>query len=355
MKRTALIIVLLGLYINTFSQKGMDTYDKNYYCMVGYLHPQSVIESYNNWELLMTLKGGKSITELNKSGVKYSKNQIEILRLLNFVELKEDKYYSTISILNENETNELRLETKIISNNIVNLINKDYNSFQQILTKQGFKNNVYTLLFSYVMDNLVWDKLEKLNYKTMRELTVEQPFWSGTLWFMNSKRKFSCGTNSMSFDSIENTKFCINWSKNSGVSFSNFNIIESMLKDFKKNAIVTDTVVKNVLKAYDLCNTDGLLKFPVIKNDSTNELNHYSNIIANIITNYLVNNIDYNQVLKKYKIKDKEVAIIILFHEIMWDILDILEEKGQLKKPIAFSDPKNSKKTDLKDLIYIIE
>jgi hypothetical protein len=39
----------------------------------------------------------------------------------------------------------------------------------------------------------------------------------------------------------------------------------------------------------------------------------------------------------------------------MWDILDVMEANGQLKKPVAFAQPKNCKPTDIKDLIFIYE
>ena len=39
----------------------------------------------------------------------------------------------------------------------------------------------------------------------------------------------------------------------------------------------------------------------------------------------------------------------------MYDILDILENDGFLKKPNAFANPKTAMKGDLKDLVLIYE
>jgi hypothetical protein len=70
---------------------------------------------------------------------------------------------------------------------------------------------------------------------------------------------------------------------------------------------------------------------------------------------YLKNNIDYSIMLDNYPNMEKGQGIIILYHEIMWDILDIMEEKGKLEKPVAFKEPAMARPEDLKDLIFIIE
>ena len=80
-----------------------------------------------------------------------------------------------------------------------------------------------------------------------------------------------------------------------------------------------------------------------------------SKSIANIIVQYLNNNIDYSKVLANYPNIEKDHAITILYHEIMWDILDIMERAGQIKKPVAFGKPNLAKPEDLKDLIFIVK
>jgi hypothetical protein len=97
------------------------------------------------------------------------------------------------------------------------------------------------------------------------------------------------------------------------------------------------------------------LQIPIIKADSTDVIYSQSKSIANIIVQYLNNNIDYSKVLANYPNIEKGQAITILYHEIMWDILDIMESTGQIKKPIAFGKPNEAKPTDLKDLMFIVE
>ncbi|MGD0711101.1 MAG: hypothetical protein ABR968_07935 [Bacteroidales bacterium] len=350
-----LIVLLLAMACNAvLSQNNIKDYEYICYCTLIGANPRDIIETGNNWDLLLALKDGKTSDELDKSGIKYSQKQLDVLQAINFIKKQDGKYYSLITILNSKESSEIRSLTKDIAAKIVLQIHNDYFSFSNKLKEQGFERNTYTLFFSYVMDNLVWQKLEAVNAIPQQKITVEIPLWDGTVWFLHDKRKFDCGTNSSSF---ENLNIAINWSDYSGVSLSDIdnNVMEAILKDYKKNVIITDTSIKSLLLNYDLCKPSGKIKFPVIKKDTADKINVLSQNIANIISDYLIKNIDFSTVLNKFHIKSKSDAIIILYHEIMWDILDIMEEKGQIKKPVAFAQPKNCMPSDIKDLIFIYE
>jgi len=351
MKKTVFIVILIGVYSQIFSQN-MDDYEKNYYCMVGYTHPQRVVESNNNWELLNKLIGGKTLSELNAKEIKYPKKHLDILQMLNLVEERGDKYYPKVCIFNEEKTKKIREETYNYALKIISEINKDYKTLKKILLNQGFEGNTYTIFFSYVMDDLVWDELEKLNYKTIRELTPDNPFWSGNVWFIYPKRNFSCGTNKMSHDGYTAN---VNWSYDSGVSFNKYKNLSLMIDEYKLNRKITNKSNKDILMNYGLCKTDGSVNFPIIKNDENDDINNISNKIAKTITDFLIKEIDFSSIMSQYNINSKTETVVILYHEIMWDILDILEKDNKIKKPKAFLEPDNCKKTDFKDLFFLIE
>jgi hypothetical protein len=350
-----LMFLFTAAIVNTaFSQNDIKDYEYTCYCTLIGANPRDIIETGNNWDLLLALKDGKTLDELDKSGMKYSKKQLGVLQALNFIKKTDDKYYTSISILNANETAELRTLTKDIAGKIILQIHNDYILFARMMQQYGFENNTYSVMFSYVLDNLVWQKLEAANAIPIQKISVERPVWDGTLWFTQPKRAFECGTNIVSLD---NMNFGINWSDDSGVSLGEFGEgdFDAILKNYKNNAIITDSSVKKMMLNYGLCTPGGKLKFPVIKQDSTDKVNVYSQNMANTITDFMVKNIDFSGILSKYHIKSKADATVILYHEIIFDLLDILEENKLIKKPVAFAQPQNSKPTDAKDLVFIFE
>ena len=353
MKKKLIVIVIFAFISNSiFSQTKMKDYDDNCFCGYSEKHPFQIINEGNNWDILVALKDGKTLEELKKTGIDFTQKQIEGLQTLNFIDKKGEKYKTLITIINEKETNEIRARTKEIAKKIVPKIQSDFSFFSKNLKEQGYENNVFTVFFSYIMDNIVWDKFEAKNIIPNQDLTVEKPIWNGTIWFIYPKRKFSCGTNS---SSEENISAAVNWSDTSKLSLTKIVDYEAMLKDLKKNNKITDTINIRKLKQYDICDINGNLKVPFLKKDSTNNFYICCNKIADKIFNYLITEVDFSSIEKKYNIQSKGDAIVILYHDIMWDILDIMEENGQIKKPIAFSHPDKAKPSDLKDIFIIYE
>ena len=352
MKTFNLSFILIFIFsINTYAQKEMKDYESSYYVTFSGTHPGQVIHKGNNWDILVALKRGKTLKELKDLGIPFSQKQIEVLCALNFLEKDDETYRSLITILNKQQTIEIRDFTKDIAVKIAPLIHDDYMQLFETLKEKGFEDNTYTVLFSYIMDNIVWQMLEINNILPKKSTSVEKPIWDGTIWFYYPKRNFQCGTNSQNVDGLV---FASNWSEISELSFTNLDK-ETILEEIIKSSKVTDNVLKETLIKYDICDNDGNLKIPYIKNDSTLNLNRYSINIAKNIYDYLTNSIDFTEISRKYNIKSKGVAIIIVYHEIMWDILDTLEEKGILKKPEAFLNPSSAKISDLKDLLLIYE
>jgi len=316
-------------------------------------NPSDIIELGNNWEILVALKVSKSLQDLNKMGIRYTQKQIDVLQTLNFIEKQSEKYKTIITILNAEETNDLRKTTKEIAKKIVSLINNDYLLFSKYLKDKGFENNTYTLFFSYIMDNIVWRKFEAEHILPENDITVEKPLWDGTIWFKYPERQFACGTNSKNFE--KTIVASTNWSDISELSKKDIVDFDIVLKDLKTNHRITDTIIKKSLCQYEICDEKGNLKVPFFKKDNTDNFNIYCNDIATKIFKYLVKEVDFTTINKKYNIKSKGDAIIIIYHDIMYDILDILEENGLIKKPNAFSHPDKTKLTDLKDIFFIYE
>lgn len=352
MKKNLIVILLLTIISNKmYSQKEMKDYEYSCYCTL-HVPPDYIIKYENNWELLVALKDWKTLDDLSKLGIKYTQKQLEVLGAMNLIDKQDEKYKTLITISNAEETNEINAKTKEHAKKIVSIIQSDFTEFSKALKEQGFEKNTYTVFFSYIMDNIVWQKFESENILPKNEINAEKPFWDGTVWFNYPKRKFECGTNS---NSIENLYAAINWSDISKLSLTDIIDYGAMLNDFKKNSKVTDTIIKGTLVQYGICDESGNFKVPFIKKDTTNTFNICCNHIADKIFNYLVKDVDFSTIEKKYNFQSKGDAIIVMYHNIMWDVLDVLVENGQIKKPNAFTHPDNSTLTDLRDLFFLYE
>jgi hypothetical protein len=348
------LISFLGesIFSQTNFKESINNYDDICYCNVGLSHPMEILNLDNNMEILFAFKTEKTLHELDRLGVKYNKSQINLLEFSGFIENNDSTYHTIIPILPKNETFKLRSETRRMAGDIIPRFKDDFEYLIKILNSKGLQKNSYSLFFAFVLDGLVWDILEKNNEIEVTKITKKKPFWDGTFWMIEPKREFFCGTNILSSGDYS---IRVNWSDKSIISVSSYKMLRELLNDYKENAKVTKPEIYKEFVKNDLFNINGQLQIPVIKTDSTDIIYLQSKSIAQDVVKYLKSYIDYSTILSDFPSLTKGQKIIILYHEIMWDILDVMEENGQIKKPIAFGKPKEARAEDLKDLIFIVK
>lgn len=355
MKKLIFLLAFTGLIAQSiYSQSDFKDRINNVedvcFCDVGLSHPLSLLYMDNNMEILFALKSGATLKDLDKLGIKYTVSQINLLKFSGLVTKKDSVYQSSVPILTENETIQLRNTTRSMAEDIIPLFKDDFASFIASLNSKGLQRNSYSLFFSFILDGLVWDILKLDKEIEPFVISTENPFWDGAFWFMEPKRAFSCGTNTMSSGVYS---LCVNWSHNEKISVSSYKILRELLNDYSTNGKIIKAEVFKQFAKNDLFNKDGYLNIPVITAENSDLIYFHSKNVAKKIVGYLRNNIDYSTILPDWKNLTRSQKIIILYHEIMWDILDNMEQTGQISKPIIFANPEQAKEEDLRDLIFV--
>ncbi|MBU1627548.1 hypothetical protein KKB18_09290 [bacterium] len=109
-------------------------------------------------------------------------------------------------------------------------------------------------------------------------------------------------------------------------------------------------------KSYNICDSNGNLKIPYIKEDTQNELYSMSKELAEKVAKEVLSwNDDLEMLRMRYELKSKNEVIVVMYHEIMWDLLDYLEAEGIIKKPKIFADPEKADMKDVADVMMIVK
>jgi len=351
MKKTFLLVILSFYWLGLFSQdKNINEFRKICFCTYGLAHPYSILNLDNNWDLLFAFKNGKSLDELDSLSINYSQSQIKILEVWNLIERVDKKYYTTVPVIYSSETKKIREQTKAYAQEIVSLIEDDYSSLILLLEEKHLKDNSFSIFFAFVLDDLVWQHLRKDSLIKRNEITKENPFWDGTMWLIQPEREFSCGTNSIGY---ENYYISINWNGNLNIELPDYNLLKLMLKDYKENEKIINTEVVENLSKYNFFDEKGELLLPIISGDSTNAFYMQSVKLSTKVADFLKEKIDLGLVIDYYPGITKQQAMLIIYHEIMWDILAIMEKNGELNKPKVFENLENVTEPDLRDIVFI--
>jgi len=355
-RKTKLIIMVLTSIIlsrGTFGQN-VEEYDLTCYCS-GKETPHRVITYDNNFEILYALRDGMNKEDLDKIGIPYTLSQLKLLQLFNLLEKNDDgQFYTSIPILDSAQTQNLRDQSRELATKIYPHLEHDITKFVRHLNSTYESDNAFSILFSYVLDGKIWNEFERKKLIDSTESDDCISTWTGHSWMVFNPRTGKCGTNS---SSKGNTTIYIT----NGVPwrfmkplYENYELMKQMISDINNEGKIIDHRIIEAFGMYDLFDQNGNVKVPVIEESRENKLYTLSGEISHELATRVIDNISLDDLMDRYNFRDRETALIVFYHEFMWDFFGLLKKKGVVKKPKIFSSPESADMTDMTDLIFFV-
>ena len=340
--------------ITLIGQINPNDYDMTCYCQARET-PHSIVGYDNNLQIIIACKNGLSRKDLDSLQIPYKISQLKLLRVYNLLRLENGKYYSNIPILNNEQTRQIRIQSKEIANKIAPNIYSDVEELVEYLNSINCSQNAFSVVFSYVLDGLIWKQFKEQSIiKPIDQKDSISP-WTGHFWLLSSKRNNTYGTNSET-DSILTIAITNGARYDLAKSFyDEDDLIEVMLKNINQYGKVIDTSTIRHFQKLDVLDEQGNVIVPIIIEKIDNPLFSLSNQISKKVCDYTIKNSSLNEIVKQYKFQDIEEALIILYHEILWDLVDNILAKGIVDKPLIFKTPDKAEIKDLSNIIYFIK
>jgi hypothetical protein len=344
--------LLIAVVFNVHAQPVTGNPETICYCTTRNQSPQNIAALDNNLELLKRLLTPQAVHELQNKIV-FKESQLELLKQWNLISVRNDSVETSVPWFDSIQTSAFRKISSQLAYDIVPAIIPEVKKLHAYLASLNRSKNAFSILFAYILDGKVWNNLEAEKIIAERKLTDENYLWSGEFWLLDQKRSFSCGTNSIHDNGFG---FYINWSheviKKMWDFFGNWPAFEKLFADFQQHNRVLNDTAKSVFSPYEIFNSLGEFTVPVIYENRQDDLYAITNRLATQISRLLNDRIKMNE-LAQFHFRDKSQATIILYHEILWDIMDILVEKKIISKPVFFANPETATAKDAADLIFL--
>ena len=353
MKNRFLFLVFLFASIQLIGQVNPRQYEMTCYCSARET-PHSIVAYDNNLQLIIAFKNGLSKKGLDSLKIPYTNSQLKLLRIYKLIRMENNKYYSTIPVLDTIQTANLRIQSKIIADKISPVIEKDLKNLVAYLNSVQNSRNTFSVVFSYVLDGLTWHSFsEKEIIKPFNDNNLSP--WNGYFWMLAPKRKETFGTNSQSDSTLT---FSITHGPANNILESFYyedDLLQKMLQNIREYGKVSDQGVISTFSKFNIVDEQGKVLVPIIIENGQNELFRLSLAIAVKISDYIIANAPLTEIKNEYNLIDEEQTVIILYHEILWDLLDNIEAKGIIDKPLIFKNPEKATTKDISDLIFFIK
>lgn len=316
--------------------------------------PQNILRLDNNGAVVLAARRGISREELEKK-TPFTESQIALLKTFRLLEERNGTLTTAFPILNPEETRQLRRRTQAAAPRLAEMLAPDIRLLTQELRAIGREANAYTILFSYSVDGLVWNEFEQRSLVDIREITASKPLWAGEIWALHPPRAFASGTNSISEEGVS---LKVNWTEGAIPRMLPFvadiTTLLQMFNDYRTEGSVVHQRVREVFGPFDLFDEEGRFTIPVIVEDESSPLYRSARAIAEAVAAAAPALLNLASLTEAFGFRDERQALIVAYHELMWDVMDHLEAEGLVRKPAAFAEPERAAPSDIADLVFIV-
>jgi hypothetical protein len=175
------------------------------------------------------------------------------------------------------------------------------------------------------------------------------------VWALYPPRSFSPGTNSLSDHGVA---LKVTWTRDAIPRMlpfvSDFATLGRLVDEYADKGIVDDERVREVFGPFGLFDESGHFTVPVINEATSNALYRAANSIAKEVARQVPPLLDPAGLAAAFDLPDEQEALVVAYHELMWDVLDHLETSGLVHEPAAFAEPEKARPADIAALVFIV-
>lgn len=272
--------------------------------------PHSVVAMDDNGALLYHARKGITLGRLEALGITASQSQLALLQAYDLVTLDGDRITTAFPVVGPEVLGPLRPRIRRLAVDLVPHISSAVAAISAELRRRGHAGHDYTVVFGHAVDGLLWDRLRAHGLAPTTELSIDRPYWNGAFWAMYPPITGSAGVNEHS--GTEATLVMV-WTDATNRA------LWDLARSEAGQALVNDPTAQ----------TD----VPVLAADESDALHRHSMSIADTIAQKLRSDPRAQALLDAIPNADTNEGVLILAHELIWEIMEALVAAGSLQLP----------------------
>lgn len=313
--------MLLMAQENTIIGRPYKSFDCSAFCSYSSFHPSQYLTD-NNWDILCAFVQPGTTAKLDSLAIPYNKSQLRLLEVGDLLACDGNIYSTKMHIFGDSETQEIRRQSKEFADSIFPAIEPEIRQLIDAFNKAGFSKQVYSLIFSYLLDNYIWQD----DLLSSPRSCEGHGTWTGAYWAMFESRKHDkIGTNG--YGPLKQ-----NWTDNLGYWMSMSKIM-SFAREISANGgrRIENQEIIDAVADWGFTDKNGNILIPIMHRNNKDNID----LLCRTITTDLSTAVKEHCLTwcQAHNIASQQLGQVIFYHEVMWDLLDILESKGIISMP----------------------
>ena len=352
---TRIFLVLGVLFIGACGSRqptsGRD-YDIYHYGNLKHLSPVHVARLDNNHEILIACQEPSSRDSLVQRGIHVTESQIEILIVTGLLDRQGDLLATRIPMLDRDATMRMRDLTVRAASSVAGATRSAILDFKKELERRGQVSSTYPLLFAYILDGRVW---ERFGDRGLARSETETPFWTGEVWAVSPSRGVHPGMITLWHD---RAVMYVIWTEAAAPLMTPFMADDRQLRELFADCVdkerIESPALLELFSPFGLVSESGECEFPIFSEQDGDSLYEAGVALAREVADQAVSHLDLGELVREFGFRDEAQALVVAYHEMMWDFADHLVRSGTITRPVLLADPLAAEQEHVGDLVFVV-
>jgi hypothetical protein len=286
------------------------------FCITARHTPHAAVKADNNGRILWHARNGASAEDLRAAGALATESQILLMRTYGLLTEDRGRFTTAFPILGPDIMLPLRTRLRGLADRLAPKIAPEAKTIAFLLARAGDGGHSYAVVFGYALDGLLWDELRNRNALPDTTLDLDHPLWRGAFWAIYPERSGAPGTNEVA---LNGSTLVAVWTDR------NVTALNDQLASAKGSPATVDLAT----------GTTPVGRLPVVRNTPDDPIHAAAQRIAVITATALLDTSEGRGLLDSIPLATRSQAVVILAHELIWDIADTLVGAGSIVRPEA--------------------
>ncbi len=335
----------------------LDDFEIHQYVGSRGLSPLVIMRLDTNGEVLIACRQPRTRDELRAMSVEAIESQLVLLRAMRLLRLEGGRFETLVPLLDAEATGRLRQATAALAPEIVSDVRTEVEELGAVLAEAGFGEHLYAVLFSYILDGMAWEFFEEYSEVLPRRLSAASPHWSGEVWGTYPPRPRAVGTSAIVSGDL---KMRISRPGAAGSSIDGLLADWRDLRDLLRRyadpeAAGPDAAALERLAGFGVVGEDGGLALPIFVEKPGEPVFELAQDVTEKVTDAARDRLPLEKLAADLGLRDRRQAMVIAYHELMWDLMDAFEADGLVSRPRLLEDPAGAGRTDVAAAAFVVD
>ncbi len=356
---TGLMVLFYGLGAGLMLQaqdQVLNEYQYYCFCETGSIGPEFILGLDNNADIALNLIRGRTRTEIDLKAGKTTDSQLLLMKEWGLVEQRETKFFTAFPVIRDKETREMRMTAKEIAMKVMQSGMPSMKALVESLTAMKQQKTAFSLLSAYILDDLVIRAFDTAGVITRPAIGGGNAHWAGEFWAVRPRRIFQCESRNYRAEGIEMRML---YREGARVILQDMmnekrNILLA-LGEIGQGGMVRSRELQETFEKFRMVDEKGRLLIPMIEEGGDQLLWRQCSSLASEISAVILREAQLQTLADRYYLRDQKQALVILYEEIKWELLDLLHKEKLAVKPLLMVNPGRAGADDTGQLLFLVK